>query len=83
MEKPGAKTKCWLDPASLMPRVGSRYPAPFAAPLAGRETRALGNPLQLTQFGVNLVTLAPGSWSSQRHWHENEDEFVYGNARHR
>ena len=31
----------------------------------------------MTQFGVNLVTLAPGAWSSQRHWHENEDEFIY------
>ncbi len=38
---------------------------------------ALGDPLGLTQFGVNLVTLGPGSWSSQRHWHENEDEFIY------
>ena len=32
---------------------------------------------KLTQFGVNLVTLAPGSWSSQRHWHAKEDEFIY------
>ena len=31
----------------------------------------------LTQFGVNLVTLPPGAWSSQRHWHSHEDEFVY------
>jgi mannose-6-phosphate isomerase-like protein (cupin superfamily) len=31
----------------------------------------------LTQYGVNLTTLAPGSWSSHRHWHENEDEFVF------
>ena len=29
------------------------------------------------QFGVNLTTLKPGAWSSQRHWHRNEDEFVY------
>jgi uncharacterized cupin superfamily protein len=67
----------WLDPKSVTPRLGSAYPAPFGDPLAGREKRALGDPLQLTQFGVNLVTLAPGSWSSQRHWHANEDEFVY------
>jgi uncharacterized cupin superfamily protein len=77
MGKPDEKTKSWLDPAAVTPRVGSIYPAPFAAPLAGREKRALGDPLGLSQFGVNLVTLAPGSWSSQRHWHENEDEFVY------
>jgi uncharacterized cupin superfamily protein len=67
----------WLDPESLQPRVGSIYPAPFAEPLKGREKRALGDAVGLTQFGVNLVTLNPGAWSSQRHWHENEDEFIY------
>ncbi|MGD9501593.1 MAG: cupin domain-containing protein [Methyloceanibacter sp.] len=77
MEEPAEKTKPWLDPASVTPRVGSIAPAPFAAPFAGREKRVLGDPLGLGQFGVNLVTLAPGAWSSQRHWHENEDEFVY------
>lgn len=66
-----------LDPESVTPRRGSKYPAPFGEPLAGREKRALGDPLQLTQFGVNLVTLAPAAWSSQRHWHANEDEFIY------
>jgi uncharacterized cupin superfamily protein len=67
----------WLDPKSVTPRLGSIYPPPFGDPLAGREKRALGDALELTQFGVNLVTLAPGAWSSQRHWHANEDEFVY------
>jgi uncharacterized cupin superfamily protein len=67
----------WLDPKSVTPRLGSIYPPPFDEPLQGREKRALGDPLGLTQFGVNLVTLAPGAWSSQRHWHGNEDEFVY------
>jgi len=67
----------WLDPVTVVPRRGSIYPAPFGDPLAGREKRSLGDPLGLTQFGVNLVTLAPGAWSSQRHWHVHEDEFVY------
>ncbi len=31
----------------------------------------------LTQFGVNELTLPPGTWSSLRHWHSHEDEFVY------
>jgi uncharacterized cupin superfamily protein len=31
----------------------------------------------LTQFGANLVRLPPGKWSSQRHWHTDEDEFVW------
>ncbi len=77
MDKVLEKKNPWLDPASVAPRRGSGYPAPFGDPLAGREKRALGDALHLTQFGVNLVTLAPGSWSSQRHWHANEDEFVY------
>ena len=67
----------WLDPNSVAPRRASTYPAAFAAAVEGREKRALGDALGLTQFGVNLVTLPPGVWSSQRHWHENEDEFVY------
>jgi uncharacterized cupin superfamily protein len=77
MEKPNEKGQCWLDPVSVTPRAGTIYPAPFGAPLAGREKRTLGDSLKLTQFGVNLVTLAPGSWSSQRHWHAKEDEFIY------
>jgi uncharacterized cupin superfamily protein len=37
----------------------------------------LGEVFGLSQFGVNLLELAPGTWSSQRHWHERQDEFVY------
>jgi uncharacterized cupin superfamily protein len=77
MDKAKGNGRCWLDPASVTPRIGSIYPKPFDAPVAGREKRALGDPLGLTQFGVNLTTLPPGSWSSQRHWHANEDEFIY------
>lgn len=66
-----------LDPAGLTPRIGTGYPAPYAAPCAGREKRALGDAVGLTQFGVNLVRVAPGVWSAQRHWHSAEDEFVY------
>ncbi len=57
--------------------VGSSYPAPFDADCAGRERRRLGDAFGLTQFGVNLLRLPPGQWSSQRHWHHGEDEFVY------
>jgi uncharacterized cupin superfamily protein len=56
---------------------GSRYPAPFDEPCKARTWIALGNAAGLTQFGVNLLTLAPGVWSSQRHWHAKEDEFVW------
>ena len=48
-----------------------------AALFAGRREAQLGKAVGLTQFGVNLVTLDPGSISSLRHWHEGEDEFVY------
>ena len=53
------------------------YPEPFREVLAGRERKRLGNAVGLTQFGVNLTTLRAGAWSSQRHWHEAEDELIY------
>lgn len=37
----------------------------------------LGDPVGLSQFGVHLERLPSGSRSSHRHWHENEDEFLY------
>ena len=44
---------------------------------SGRERKRLGNAAGLDQFGVNLTTLKPGAASALRHWHEQEDEFVY------
>ncbi|MDE2356921.1 MAG: cupin domain-containing protein [Alphaproteobacteria bacterium] len=55
---------------------GARYPAPFDAPCRDRARARLGEAGGLTQFGVNALTLPPGAWSSQRHWHSHEDEFV-------
>lgn len=67
-----------LDPATVPPRTGSGYPTEaLRAPLEGRSSRALGDALGLANFGVRLTTLAPGAWSSQRHWHTRQDEFVY------
>ncbi len=66
-----------LDPTTLEGRIGTIYPPEFAGPLKGREKRALGDAFGLSQFGVNLTTLAPGAWSAQRHWHAKEDEFVF------
>ena len=54
-----------------------RHPLSGAGPCRQRTWKRLGEAAGLTQFGVNLVTLPPGSWSSQRHWHSHEDEFVY------
>lgn len=66
-----------IDLASVPKRKGSGYPPPFDAPCASRIRQRLGEAGGLTDFGVNLIRLPPGAWSSQRHWHSHEDEFVY------
>jgi uncharacterized cupin superfamily protein len=66
-----------IDIAALSPVVGTLYPPPFDRPCRARERTKLGDPAGLTQFGVNLLRLPPGAWSSQRHWHTSSDEFVY------
>jgi uncharacterized cupin superfamily protein len=66
-----------IDTASVPARRGSGYPAPFASPCAGRLRQRLGDAGGLADFGVNLTRLPPGGWSSQRHWHSHEDEFVW------
>ena len=66
-----------IDIASLTADTLNMYPDPFWKVVVGRERKRLGNAVGLSQFGVNLTTLKPGAWSSQRHWHEMEDEFVY------
>lgn len=58
-------------------RIGTTYPEKFRNEVESRSKRALGDLFGLTNYGVNLVELAPGSWSSQRHWHTHEDEFIY------
>jgi len=55
----------------------SNYPEPFAARMAGREKRTLGDIFALTNFGVNLTKLLPGAGSALRHAHSTQDEFVY------
>ncbi|MGD9615123.1 MAG: cupin domain-containing protein [Alphaproteobacteria bacterium] len=57
--------------------IGTLYPSPFDEPCRSRERTRLGEAAGLTQFGVNLLRLPPGAWSSQRHWHTGEDEFVH------
>ncbi len=61
----------------LPARQGTDYPAPHDGPCRNRIRRTLGDAFGLSQFGVNLLDLPPGTWSSQRHWHEHQDEFVY------
>ena len=52
------------------------YPSPYDEPMAKRHYRRLAGPAALGDFGVTHVVLEPGGISSQRHWHEDEDEFV-------
>jgi len=66
-----------IDTAAVAAVIGTLYPPPYDEPCRARERRRLGDAAGLTQFGVNLLRLAPGTWSSQRHWHSHEDEFVY------
>ncbi len=63
-----------LESVEVLNRTG--YPAPFDEPVAGRFQQRVGKATGLTHFGANLVRLVPGAWSSQRHWHEGEDELL-------
>jgi len=66
------------EASALAPRAQkSVYPEPFAARMAGREKRALGDFFGLTRFGVNLTTLAPGGESALLHRHSLQEEFIY------
>ncbi|HEX7853338.1 MAG TPA: cupin domain-containing protein [Sphingobium sp.] len=57
-------------------RTGSSYPPPHNEKVAGRKTWPLTRDFGIGQFGVNRVELAPGAWSTQRHWHSINDEAV-------
>ena len=62
--------------SKIAARGGSVYPAPYDKEMEGRTSLRVGDAGGLTQFGANIVILAPGAKSSLRHWHEQQDEFV-------
>jgi len=69
-----------LNPSLVEPTLGSQpphYPPPYRELVSRRRKKKIGDALGLTDFGVNLVELPPGTVSSLRHWHSHEDEFVY------
>src|ERR1700728_4802746 len=66
-----------IDIAKIPIDTRTGYPPPLDRVVVGRERKRLGNAVGLDQFGVNLTTLKPGAASALRHWHEQEDEFVY------
>ena len=65
-----------IDHSVIPVKTGSSYPGKLSAQKDGRSQQSLSKASGLTQFGANLVTLAPGALSSLRHWHENQDEFL-------
>jgi len=66
-----------IDLSAVPEQSGSTYPVPFDSPCSAQSLQRLARHAGLTQFGVNLTVMEPGAWSSQRHWHSHEDEFVW------
>jgi uncharacterized cupin superfamily protein len=66
-----------VDIAKVPVKSGTFYPDEFKAECMGRHKQALGDAVGLTQFGVNITRIEPGQASALRHWHEQEDEFIY------
>ena len=65
-----------VDLKAIEPTNRTGYPPPFDREVGGRWQRPIADAYGLTDFGVRHVTLSPGAWSSQRHWHDGEDEFL-------
>ena len=62
---------------SVPVRRGTGYPAPFDRPCTERIRQPIARSQGISRFGVNLTVIPPGGWTSQRHWHSHEDEFVW------
>jgi uncharacterized cupin superfamily protein len=65
-----------IDLGSVPQTNATGYPPPFDREVQGRWYRRLAPASGLTDFGASHVVLKPGAWSSQRHWHDGEDEFL-------
>ncbi len=66
-----------INPEEVPSEIRTNYPDEFKPMVAGRIRQRLGNFALLQNFGVNRVKLEPGSYSSMRHWHSHQDEFIY------
>jgi uncharacterized cupin superfamily protein len=66
-----------VDIAKIPAQQTASYPKEFASVISGREKQRIGDAVGLSQFGVNITRIKPGSASALRHWHEQEDEFIY------
>jgi uncharacterized cupin superfamily protein len=65
-----------LDLTAIPQINATGYPAPFDAPVQDRWYRRLAPATGLTDFSASHCVLKPGAWSSQRHWHDDEDELL-------
>ena len=65
-----------IDLDALEQTNSTGYPPPFNEPVAGRWQRKVAEAGGLTELGARHVVLKPGAWSSQRHWHDGEDELL-------
>lgn len=65
-----------LDLDAIPQTNATGYPPQYAGEVQGRWYRRIAPAAGLEDFGVSHVTLKPGAWSGQRHWHEGEDEFL-------
>jgi uncharacterized cupin superfamily protein len=66
-----------IDIAKVPAQQIASYPKEFAPVISGREKQRIGDVVGLTQFGVNIARIKAGAASALRHWHEQEDEFIY------
>jgi len=73
----GEKEMPKIEIAQIPAQQIASYPKEFASVISGREKQKIGEAAGLTQFGVNITRIKPGSASALRHWHEQEDEFMY------
>lgn len=65
-----------LNLATIPQTNATGYPAPFDAPVEERWYRRLAPASGLSDFAASHCVLKPGAWSSQRHWHDDEDELL-------
>ena len=66
-----------IDISNVPVQIGTYYPPQFNEQCKDRERQSLGEAGGISDFGVNLTKVPPGNWSSQRHSHSHEDEFVF------
>ena len=65
-----------LDLETIPQACTTGYPEPYNRDVAGRWHRRIAPATGLGRMGASHVVLKPGAWSSQRHWHAEEDELL-------